>query len=76
MRAPSKSRIRVPKTDDNKPNIQGQCFSPGYSRFESSGKPIVVRMETLTNDRIKTYVAPEKKQMTVTSVQHRTDQDV
>ena len=28
-------------------------------------------METLTNDRMKTYVAPEKKQMTVTYVQHR-----
>ena len=56
--------------------IQGQCFSPVYSRFESSGKSLVVRMETLTYDRMKTYVAPEKK-MTVTSViQHLTDQDV
>ena len=65
----------MPKTDDIKPNTR-PMFSPGYSRFESSGKPIVVGMKTLTNDRMKTYVAPEKKQVTVTSVQHRTDQDV
>ena len=65
----------MPKTDDNKPNTRPMFFA-GLQQIQSSGKPIVVRMETLMNDRIKTYVAPEKKQVTVTSVQHRTDQDI